>query len=52
MPFFMLAIMTALNGDYMRPLFETPQGLMMIWIALALQFVGGVIIKKMLSVDV
>jgi tight adherence protein B len=52
MPFFMLAIMTALNGEYMRPLFETPQGLMMIWIALALQFMGGVIIKKLLSVDV
>jgi tight adherence protein B len=52
MPFFMLAIMTALNGEYMRPLFESPQGLMMIWIALALQFMGGVIIKKMLSVDV
>lgn len=52
MPFFMLAVMTAMNPDYMRPLFETPQGWMMIWIALALQGIGGLIIKKMLSVDV
>jgi tight adherence protein B len=52
MPFFMLAVMSAMNSDYMKPLFSTPQGWMMIWIAFSLQLVGGLIIKKMLSVDV
>jgi len=52
MPFFMFGIMTALNPEYMKPLMTTPQGWMMIWIALGLQLMGGVIIKKMLSVDV
>jgi len=52
MPFFMLAVMTTMNPTYMQPLFSTPQGWMMIWIAFSLQIVGGLIIKKMLSVDV
>jgi tight adherence protein B len=52
MPFFMFGIMTTLNPDYMKPLMTTPQGWMMVWIALALQLMGGAIIKKLLSVDV
>jgi tight adherence protein B len=52
MPPIMGAIMTALNPEYMKPLFTEQYGLMMIGVALALQFVGGLIIKKMLSIDV
>ena len=52
MPPIMAAIMTALNPEYMKPLFTEPIGWFMIGIALGLQAVGGLIIKKMLSIDV
>jgi tight adherence protein B len=52
MPPIMAAIMTALNPDYMKPLFSEAVGLMMIGVALGLQLVGGLVIKKMLSIDV
>jgi tight adherence protein B len=52
MPPIMGAIMTALNPDYMKPLFSESFGLMMIGVALGLQLLGGLVIKKMLSIDV
>jgi tight adherence protein B len=52
MPPIMGAIMTALNPEYMKPLFSEAVGLMMIGVALGLQLVGGLVIKKMLSIDV
>lgn len=52
MPPIMGAIMTTLNPSYMKPLFTTPIGWMMIGIALGLQALGGLVIKKMLSIDV
>jgi tight adherence protein B len=52
MPPIMCAIMTALNPDYMKPLFTDPYGLMMIGVAIGLQLIGGLVIKKMLSIDV
>jgi tight adherence protein B len=52
MPPIMCAIMTTLNPAYMKPLFSTPTGWMMIGIAIGLQVLGGLVIKKMLSIDV
>ena len=52
MPPIMGAIMTALNPDYMKPLFSDSYGLMMIGVALGLQLLGGLVIKKMLAIDV
>jgi tight adherence protein B len=52
MPPIMAAIMTTLNPDYMKPLFSESLGLMMIGIALALQILGALVIKKMLAIDV
>jgi len=52
MPPIMGAIMTALNPEYMKPLFTDQYGLMMIGVALGLQLIGGLVIKKMLSIDV
>jgi tight adherence protein B len=52
MPPIMCAIMTALNPEYMKPLFTDPMGWFMIGIALGLQLLGGLVIKKMLSIDV
>jgi tight adherence protein B len=52
MPPIMGAIMTALNPDYMKPLFTESYGLLMIGVALVLQLIGGLVIKKMLSIDV
>ena len=36
----------------MKPLFTDQYGLMMIGMALGLQLIGGLVIKKMLSIDV
>jgi tight adherence protein B len=52
MPPIMGAIMTTLNPEYMKPLFTEWHGWMMIGLALTLQALGGLIIKKMLSIDV
>src|SRR5437588_681593 len=52
MPPIMCAIMTALNPEYMKPLFTESYGLMIIGVAVGLQLVGGLVIKKMLSIDV
>jgi tight adherence protein B len=52
MPPIMGAIMTTLNPEYMKPLFTEPLGLMMVGVALGLQAIGGLVIKKMLSIDV
>jgi tight adherence protein B len=52
MPVFLGVVMTLLNPDYMAPLYTEPVGRAMIVGALILQLLGGLIIKKMLSVDV
>ena|SRR5437660_8186516 len=52
MPPIMGAIMTALNPEYMKPLFTESFGIIMIGVALGLQLIGGLVIKKMLSIDV
>jgi tight adherence protein B len=52
MPVFLAVVMTLLNPDYMSPLYHTTIGLWMLVGAFILQVLGGLIIKKMLSVDV
>jgi tight adherence protein B len=52
MPVFLAVVMTILNPDYMQPLYHTSIGLAMLAGAFILQVLGGLIIKKMLSVDV
>ena len=52
MPVFLGIVMTVLNPDYMQPLYHTSIGLTMLIGAFVLQVLGGLIIKKMLAVDV
>jgi len=52
MPVFLAIVMTVLNPEYMNPLYHTSIGLTMLAGAFILQVIGGLIIKKMLSVDV
>jgi tight adherence protein B len=52
MPVFLAVVMTLLNPEYMSPLYNTPIGLAMLLGAFILQVIGGLIIKKMLAVDV
>jgi len=52
MPVFLAVVMTVLNPEYMAPLYNTPVGMSMLISAFVLQCLGGLIIKKMLSVDV
>jgi tight adherence protein B len=49
LPFFLVGAMTLLNGDYMRPLFDTSSGHVMIVLALAMMAVGSLILKKIVS---
>ena len=44
--------MTLLNPDYMAPLYTQPIGQTMLVGAFVLQVLGGLIIKKMLAIDV
>jgi len=45
-------IMYILNPVYMRPLFTSPMGMPMIITALVLQVIGGLVIRKMLTLDI
>lgn len=51
LPVFMALVIWVANPDYLRPLFTTAWGKMLIVVALAMQGLGGLIIKRMLAVD-
>jgi tight adherence protein B len=48
-PFFIAAILTIINGEYMHPLYATGGGHMMIGIALVMMTIGSLILKKIVS---
>jgi tight adherence protein B len=49
LPFVVAGALTLLNGDYMGPLYNTPQGHMLIMIGLAMMAVGSLLLKKIVS---
>jgi tight adherence protein B len=52
LPLSLVAILWVRSPDYMRTLFEHPAGQVMVLIAITLQAIGGLIIRRMLRVDV
>jgi Flp pilus assembly protein TadB len=46
------AVMLILNKDYLFTLFSNPVGLMMVGIAFTSQIIGGVLIKKIVNIEV
>jgi tight adherence protein B len=48
-PFFIGAILTIINGEYMSPLYTTSGGHLMIGIALVMMAIGSLILKKIVS---
>jgi tight adherence protein B len=49
LPFVVAGALTLLNGEYMGPLYNTPQGHMLIMIGLAMMTVGSLLLKKIVS---
>ena len=49
LPFFLAGAMTLLNSDYMKPLYDTSSGHVMIVLALSMMAVGSLILKKIVS---
>ena len=51
-PFLLLAMFTALDPNYTKPLFSTALGWIILGIVLVLQIIGGVMIKKIITIKV
>jgi tight adherence protein B len=51
-PFFMFALISAINHEYEKPLFSTPVGLKMVYGALGLMVLGVLVIRKVIDVKV
>ena len=49
LPFFLTILMTLLNHEYMKPLFSTGTGRMMVGIGLGMMATGSMILKKIVS---
>ena len=49
LPFFLALVITLMNPAYMAPLWDTPTGHMLIFIALGMIAFGGLILKKIVS---
>ncbi|AZZ35366.1 hypothetical protein CIK05_00625 [Bdellovibrio sp. qaytius] len=51
-PFLMGVIFYVLDPAFIRPMFETTMGIIMLAVMLALQIIGGIIIKKVVTIKV
>jgi tight adherence protein B len=51
-PFLMFALISAINHDYEKPLFNTPVGLKLVYGALGLMLLGVLVIRKIIDVKV
>jgi tight adherence protein B len=51
-PPFMMFMLGAVNPQYMKPLYEDPIGPMIVGIAAVLQFVGAVLLWKIINIEV
>ena len=52
LPFVLAGLLTVINADYMRPLWTTPTGRMMLAIGAVSMTIGAVILRKMVSFKV
>jgi tight adherence protein B len=52
LPIFMMIVLSTLNPAYMRVLFEDPKGPVILTIAAAMQFVGSIMLWKIIHIEV
>jgi tight adherence protein B len=52
MPIFMALFLNLKNPDYFEPLLKDPMGIPMLWGTFIMMIIGGLIIKKMVNIDV
>ncbi len=52
LPIFMMIVLSALNPTYMRVLFEDPKGPLILTVAALMQFVGSVMLWKIIHIEV
>jgi tight adherence protein B len=51
-PFVLMIVMALLSPDYIRPLFTRPLGWFFLMLMMALQVIGGVVMKKIVTIKV
>jgi tight adherence protein B len=51
-PFFLLAVFAVIDPTFIKPMFTTTLGLVLLFAMLALQIIGGVLIKKLVTIKV
>jgi tight adherence protein B len=49
MPFVMAALLTLINHDYMRPLFATRTGHLMIGVAVCMMTLGAIVLRRLVK---
>jgi len=52
LPFFMAAVLSKISPDLMKPLFNTPQGTVILAVAFLFWIVGIYLIRKVISIDI
>jgi tight adherence protein B len=52
LPIFMMIVLSTLNPSYMRVLFEDPKGPVVLTVAAAMQFVGSLMLWKIIHIEV
>jgi tight adherence protein B len=52
LPIFMMIVLTVLNPTYMRVLFDDPRGPAILTVAAAMQFVGSLMLWKIIHIEV
>ncbi|NOY22117.1 MAG: hypothetical protein GXO70_01220 [Acidobacteria bacterium] len=52
LPFFLAAILSKINPELMKPLFNTPQGTMILFVAALFWLVGIYLIRKVINIDI
>ncbi|WP_413576520.1 type II secretion system F family protein [Bdellovibrio sp. HCB290] len=51
-PFFLMGVFLVIDPTFIKPMFNTTLGLVLLFAMLALQIIGGVIIKKLVTIKV
>jgi tight adherence protein B len=51
-PFILMAVFFAIDPNFIKPMFNTTLGLVLLFVMLVLQIIGGVVIKKIVTIKV
>jgi len=51
-PFILMVVFLIIDSNFIKPMFNTTLGLVLLFVMLALQIIGGVVIKKLVTIKV